>query len=254
MAALVNLGYSDFQGDEIRALWLPAPGRGRWTSYIARPRPGAIPGDLPVKLVDPTYANSCSPACLLRWLASWQFIFSTDWRACNSEPGSAVCKLFMACNGLFVGLMRIVQYQPFVMLFSILALYCFARQGKMSAVRSRAFMPVSWQVRRIFAHYDGVFIAPFAIYLLYQWYQHWEDLPKATRWRTLVVPAALSALVAGSLLRALPDQAAHRHPGLLGRALHGGRADRLLPSSIYTFQLYNPLLGLPLYAVLGTFP
>ena len=252
---LVNLGYSDFQGDEIRALWLPAPGQGAMDFLYSQGRgPVQYLMVYLVKLVDPTYANQLLarlPFTLAGILAVYFF-----YRLARMQFGSQVAlyaSLFMACNGLFVGLMRIVQYQPFVMLFSILALYCFARAGQDERWKVKGiYAGFLAGAAGIFAHYDGVFIAPFAIYLLYQWYQHWEDLPKATRWRTLVVPAALSALLLAAyfvpyLIRlpiGIQDYWAERFTG--------EEQTGLLPSSIYTFQLYNPLLGLPLYAVLGT--
>ncbi len=55
---LVNLGYSDFQGDEIKALWRPAPGQSAIDFlYLQKKGPTEFLVTYLLKFVDPTFSN-----------------------------------------------------------------------------------------------------------------------------------------------------------------------------------------------------
>ncbi len=250
---LVNLGYSDYQGDEIRAMWRPESGQSALSFLYAQGRgPAQYLLAYLVKVIDPAYASQLLtrlPYTLAGILAV--FIFYKLARLHFGRKIAIFATFFLATNGVLIGLMRIVQYQPLVLLFAILALYFF----------SLALFDETWQRMGIYAgmlsgslalycHSDGAFIAPFAIYLLYRWYRRWDNLPTATRWKTLAVPAVLCALLVAAYyvpyLLSTP-------PGIQSYWLErvvGEEETLLLPSSIYTFQLYNPILGLPVYVVL----
>lgn len=107
--------------------------------------------------------------------------------------------LFLTINGLFIGLTRIVQYQPFVILFSVLALYAFSlalkfERWKIAGIYLGIF---SWALA-ILTHYDGIFIAPFVAYLLYRWNSKFTDIPNRTKFKHLILSGLGGALLLAS--------------------------------------------------------
>ena len=106
-----------------------------------------------------------------------------------------------------------------------------------------------WAVA-ILSHYDGLFIAPFAIYLLGRWYSSQTKLPLQARRLHLAVPAALAVTALGLFF--IPfifdlgeDTLQYWQLRLAGEEAAG------VPSSMFTFRLYNPLLSTYFYAFFG---
>jgi len=252
---LVNLGYSDFQGDEIKALWRPAPGQSAMDFlYLQKKGPTEFLVTYLIKLIDPTFSNEFLlrlPFALAGVLCIYFF-----YRLVAMHYGRKIAlyaSLLLSINGIFIGLMRIIQYQPFVILFSILALYCFSLALQQERWKIRGiYAGVFFWTAALFSHYDGIFIAPFALYLLVRWYRQNRDLPAGIRLKHLLIPFALSALLLTiyfvpyllSLPNNIKDYWTERITG-------EGGTDRRSRSSILNFELYNPILGLYLYPILG---
>jgi 4-amino-4-deoxy-L-arabinose transferase-like glycosyltransferase len=246
---LANLGYSDYQGDELKAL--PASSEGL-LDFLLQQRKGPTEFIVAylVKLIDPTYANQFLarlPYALAGILAV--YFFYKLVRLHYGEQVALLAALFFSINGLFIGLTRIVQYQSFVLLFCCLALYAFSlaiqeARWKTWGIYTGLFF---WALA-LFTHYDGIFIAPFAIYLLYRWYACRTDLSPASRLKHLILPAAvLGLLLAAFYLPLFASTSAQTQSYWLKR-LSGGGVDPLIHSSIATFNLYNPLQTIFLYA------
>ena len=73
-------------------------------------------------------------------------------------------------NGIIVGLSRIVQYQTFVMLGTVLCLYWLTLAVNTERYRiSGLYLAAFAAVVACLAHFDGFFIIPPAILLLYRW-------------------------------------------------------------------------------------
>jgi 4-amino-4-deoxy-L-arabinose transferase-like glycosyltransferase len=250
---LVNLGYSDYQGDEIKALFLPASGQGLF-DFLLHQRKGPTQFIITylVYLLHPSYSNESltrSPFALVGILTIYFF-----YRLVKLHYGRTVAlyaSLFLTVNGLFIGLMRIVQYQPFVMFFSILALYAF----------SLALLNENWQIKGMYlgmlfwaiallTHYDGIYISPFILYLLYRWYSQRTYLSSRTKVKHLVLPFAGLVLLLVSyygpfFLSAAKDSQAY----WLSRAT--GLDQSAKSSSMVTFRIYNPLFVIYIYLALG---
>jgi len=129
---MVNLGYADYQGDEIKAFYLPEPGHSI-AEFLFTQRKGPLQFMITgiLTLVDPLYEN--------------QFLMRVFLRACRM-PGSDIflftgsftfwkrigvySTFFMATNGILVGLSRIAQYQSYVILGGLLALFFFNKAAK----------------------------------------------------------------------------------------------------------------------------
>jgi len=122
---LINLGYSDYQGDEIKALYLPSKGQSLIEFLIAQKK-GPIQFLITylLKFIDPSYENQFlirlpfAIAGILSILFFYKFI-----KFHFGEKVAFYSSLFLSSNGLFIAFSRIIQYQSFSILFSILCLY-----------------------------------------------------------------------------------------------------------------------------------
>lgn len=169
---LVNLGYSDYQGDEIKALFLPNPGQ-PISDFLLNQRKGPIQFGITylLKFIDPSYSNQFItrlPFAVAGILSV--YFFYKFLKLHFNEKTAFYASFFLATNGFLVAFSRIVQYQSYVVLFMILSLYLFSL-----AVKSK-----EWEVKGIYlgyifwafsilSHYDGVFIFPFVLYLVIAW-------------------------------------------------------------------------------------
>jgi 4-amino-4-deoxy-L-arabinose transferase-like glycosyltransferase len=116
---LASLGYSDYQGDEVKALYLPSSGQGL-ADFLLQQRRGPTQYLITylIKLFDPEYANEFLarlPFALAGILSI--FFFYQFLKLCYGQKIALYASLFLTLNGLFIGLTRIVQYQPYVLLF-----------------------------------------------------------------------------------------------------------------------------------------
>lgn len=171
---LVNLGYSDYQGDEIKALFIPNPGQTHW-EFLMDQRKGPVQFIITgfLALVDPRFESQFlmrAPFALAGLLSVLVFYKLVELHFGKSVAFYA--SFFFATNGFIIGLSRIVQYQPVGMLFMVLSLYYLSKavQDERYRVKGIYYGLFSWAAA-ILTHYDGVFIAPFVFYLLYQWFQ-----------------------------------------------------------------------------------
>lgn len=250
---LVNLGYSDYQGDEIKALARLAPGQSL-ANFLLQQRKGPVEFLVTylIGLIHPSFANQFLtrlPFALGGILGV--FVFYRLIRLHFGARPALYATMLLATNGLFIGLNRIVQYQPFTILFSLLALYAFSLASERERWRVvGVYTGMVFWAFALLAHYDGVFIAPFALYLLYRWYTHSITLSPGTRWRHLVLSAVLTAVLLASFY--IPFVASVGKDALAyweGRIIES--PERMsVPSSLFTFKLYNPLLAFYLYTAL----
>jgi len=251
---LANLGYSDYQGDEIKALALPSPGQS-FIDFLLQQKKGPLQFIVTylIKLINPNYSSEFLtrlPFTLAGILAILFF-----YKLVNLHFGSKIAlyaSLFLTTNGLFVGLTRIVQYQPFVMLFSIAALYAFSlaikqERWKVAGVYTGMLL---WALA-LLTHYDGIFIAPFAAYLLYRWYTAHSEMPGSSKIRHLIACGTLAGLLLAifylpflfSVSAGTKDYWSFR---FITKELQSG-----FSSSLVTFNLYNPILVFYIYLLFG---
>jgi 4-amino-4-deoxy-L-arabinose transferase-like glycosyltransferase len=170
----VSLGYSDFQGDEIKALFLPDSSESI-TDFLLSQRKGPLQFLITflIKIIDPLYTNQFMvrlPFAIAGFLAVIYF-----YKLIKRHFGERIAfyaSLLLATNGFFVAFSRIAQYQSFVILFSILCLYnlTLAIQEPKQKVKGLYYSMLFWAIS-ILSHYDGIFIIPVVIMLLAQWYK-----------------------------------------------------------------------------------
>ncbi len=247
---LANLGYSDYQGDEIKALAGPIQGQSL-TNFLLEQRKGPAQFILTylINFVHPSHANEFLTRLpfALAGILSIYFFYRLVFLLYGKKI-AIYAALLLSINGLFVGLTRIVQYQPLVILFSVLALYCItlALDSPHLSI-SGLYMGMFFWAAAILSHYDGVFIAPFALYLLGRWYAAHTELPASFRRRHLAVSAGLGVLLLAAFYIPYFIELRNSTIEYWLQRLAGEDEPIGTPSSLFTFQLYNPLLALYLY-------
>jgi 4-amino-4-deoxy-L-arabinose transferase-like glycosyltransferase len=251
---LVNLGYSDLQGDEIKALARLAPGQGLY-DFILEQRRGPVQYLITylVGLLQGDYSNrflTRLPFALAGLLAVW--IFYRFALAHFGQKSALFAALFFSLNGLFIGLTRVVQYQSFVLLFSILALYFFSlaslqERWKIWGLYASAF---SWAAA-ILSHYDGVFITPFVIYLLLKRRSTGTNTRSRYPLKHILLALAILVVLVGLFYLPFAFSISQDTQSYWLERLSGDEAGGQIPSSIITFILYNPTIILYLYLLLG---
>ncbi len=246
----MNLGYSDFQGDEIKALYLPAEGQSL-AEFLIEQKKGPIQYLVTylLKLIDPTYENQLllrlpfAIAGLLTILFFYKFI-----KLHFGEKIAFYSSLFLSFNGLFVAFSRIIQYQSFSILFSILCLYFLSLSVKGEKYKfSGMFLGLLFWALSLLSHYDGFFIFPFVFYLIVKWFKR-EGIKTKDKVKIFLLSGIVSsALLAvfylpflGSVDTSTSDYWLHRITG---------QSSGKISSSKYLFNLYQPVFSLKLYLV-----
>jgi 4-amino-4-deoxy-L-arabinose transferase-like glycosyltransferase len=251
---LANLGYSDYQGDEVKALAGPIQGQSL-TNFLLEQRKGPVQFILTylINLAHPSQADEFLTRLpfAIAGILSIYFFYRLVFLLYGKKI-AIYAALLLSINGLFVGLTRIIQYQPLVILFSVLALYCItlALDSPRWSI-SGLYLGMFFWAAAILSHYDGVFIAPFALYLLGRWYAANTEIPATSRRRHLVVSAGLGVLLLAAFF--IPFFIELRNSTIEYWLLRftGEGEPTGTPSSLFTFQLYNPLFALYLYIFLG---
>ncbi len=167
---LFNLGYSEFQGDEVVAqnyLW---DERGFVTFLLTRT---VGPGQFVIsKIMNFFFLSSSHPEFYQRLpfaLAGITLLVITYLVVAKSlnRNTAIITTLLLATSGLLIAFARIVQYQTFVMLFSLLAIYTlhlyFQRREEKFLNISAILSAVS-----LLFHYDSLsFILPIVLILAF---------------------------------------------------------------------------------------
>jgi 4-amino-4-deoxy-L-arabinose transferase-like glycosyltransferase len=243
---LWNLGYSNFQGDEVKALF-PSGDDVDLHAFLFDQRKGPLQFLVTygVRLADPQYSSELLarlPFALAAVVSLWFF-----YRFVELQFGSLaalVATFFYSTNGMIVALSRIVQYQSLVMLFVCMALYYFALAVRDERWRSKGVMlgAICWALGTL-AHYDALLILPFVLYLVIEYYRAHHTLKPA------VLPGAVFAVAVASFYIPFALSISEDTRGYWSNRLTGG-TDKI-SSSTYLFEVYNPLFTLQLYAVLS---
>ncbi len=252
---LVNLGYSDYQGDEIKALFRPAEGQSI-SDFLLSQRKGPLQFVVTFLMKYPThdYLNRLLlrlPFALAGILAV--LVFYRLVRLHFGRRISFFAGFFMAINGFFIAFSRIVQYQSFVIWLSLEALYqlSLAKNKPQESQKHIWKGLVAWALSILF-HYDGVFITPFVAYLFIEWcinYNKTQKLNLKNILRFWGIPAVVSL---GMLLSFYVPFALHLTASTKnywkGRINDSGVK---ISSSRYLFSLYQPIYAVHIYMIIA---
>lgn len=157
---LWNLGYSDYQGDEIKALYNPKEVSSVKFFLNQRKGPVQFAVTAGLKTFSPDYRNRL----LLRLpfaLAGFGsvVIFYYLARDLFGEKIAFYSSIFFATNGFFIAFSRIVQYQSFVIFFGLLAVYLTKKYVNTGRPLPLVFASISFALS-VLSHYDGIFFFP----------------------------------------------------------------------------------------------
>ncbi len=248
---LVNLGYSDYQGDEIKALFLPEPGQSIW-DFLLTQRKGPLQFVVTwlVRLFDPSYDNYL----LIRLPFAIAGIISVYffYKLVKEHFGNRIslyATLFFLTNGFLVAFSRIAQYQSLVIMLMLGALYfmTLASAKKGFEIRGIILGFLFWALS-LLAHYDGVFIAPFFAYLIYKWWVS-VDFEKKKKIKILILSGLSFAIILGSFyipfVISLSDKTLSYWQGRISGDAPGG-----VSSSLYLFTVYQPIYVVHFYEML----
>jgi len=243
---LWNLGYSNFQGDEVKALF-PSGEDIDLQGFLFDQRKGPLQFlvTFAVRLVDPQYSSELLarlPFALAAVASLWFF-----YRFVQLQFGSntaLVATFFYATNGMIVALSRLVQYQSLVMLFVCMALYYFALAVSDARWKSKGVLigAICWALGTL-AHYDALLILPFVLYLVIEYHRAHHTL------RPAVLPAVIFTAAVAAFYIPFALSISDDTKGYWSNRLSGG-ADKI-SSSTYLFEVYNPLFTLPLYGLVS---
>lgn len=244
---LWNLGYSDFQGDETKALFLLEPGESLEEFFFGqRKGPLQFATTGLVRLIDPSYSSEFLtrlPFALAAVVSLWFF-----YKFVEMNFGfwvGTLATFFYATNGLFVSVSRIAQYQSLILLFACLALYFLTKSVQDERWRRRGLYLgcLSWALSAL-AHYDGLLILPFVLYLFYEHHKRYRDA------RSWIAPSALLvALLAAFYVPFVMFISDSTLNYWSNRIDHGSDTNA---SSIYVFRVYNPIYVHLFYALFTT--
>jgi 4-amino-4-deoxy-L-arabinose transferase-like glycosyltransferase len=248
---LHNLGYSDFQGDEIKALYLPEEDQ-NFFSYIMDQRKGPVQFIITflLKFLDPGYNNQFFLRLPFALAGFFSVVFF--FKLVKKHFGEKVAfysSMFFATNGFFIAFSRIIQYQSFVILFMVLALYFLTLATKDKKYKvSGIYLGLLFWALSILTHYDGVFIAPFVTYLLIQWFER-EGITKKQKITTFLVSGVTSLLLLLSFyipfVMTLSDSTKDYWAGRIT-----GEVSAKISSSKYLFTVYQPIYVVHIYIIL----
>lgn len=165
---LINLGYSDYIGDEHKAFLIPNSNQTTWNflleqrkgpmqffiTYIPRLFIGGFNNELAERL----------PFSLISILCVYIFYILVKKLTKNPTVSLFSTFIFMV-NGFIVGFGRIAQYQNLNILFSLLALYFYSdlENNKNKLIRSTLLGTLFW-VLSFLSHWDAVFITPVVLW------------------------------------------------------------------------------------------
>ena len=246
-----SLGYSNYQGDEIKALFLPEPGQSAF-NFLMDQRKGPIQFLVTflLKFLNPTYENEL----LMRvpFALAGFFVVFFFFKLVELHFGKKVAfyaSLFFATNGFFIAFSRIVQYQSFVIFFMILALYflALANEKEEFKIKGIYYGLLFWSFS-ILSHYDGIFIAPFAFHLIHKWFQE-QNMEKKAKWVIFIKAGIIAAIpILAFYIPFVFSISESTQQYWLGRIT--GDVSGKLSSSRYLFTVYQPIYAVHIYTAL----
>lgn len=238
---LINLGYSDYQGDEIKALYNPKEVHSINFFLEQRKGPMQFLVTAGLKGLTPDYRNRLLLRLpfALAGLCSVIVFFLIVRRLFNDKV-AFYSLIFIATNGFFVAFSRLVQYQSLVILFGLLAIYLTSRYMDYQKPKFIVLASVSLSLS-LLAHYDGIFFGPIILGLL---------LSKKIIIKHLAVAVSVFLIMTGTFyLPFVSNIAKSTTDYWTGRIT--GEVSGKISSSRYLFSVYQPIYVLHLYTVLG---
>jgi len=251
---IINLGYSDYQGDEIKSFFILAENQGLAEFLLnQRKGPGQFIITLLVKQFNHNYSNEFLTRILfaLAGFLAVVFFFKFVENTFNKKV-AFYSSLFFATNGFLVALSRISQYQSFVILFMMMSIYMAERSIKDERYKKKGiFLSFLFWAFSILFHYDGVFIAPVIFYFVFLWSKKYvkefnRNDPFFKHFlTTILLSASLLAIFYVPFILNLSQNTLSYWGGRIS-----GEVSAKLSSSKYLFTVYQPIYAIHFYTFL----
>ena len=243
---LYNLGYSDYQGDEIKALYNSKEATS--VKFFLEQRKG------PMQFLVTAGLNSISRDYRNRALVRLPFalaglgsviVFYYLSKSILNEKIAFYSSIFFATNGFLIAFSRIVQYQSLVIFFGLLSVYLTRKY--IDSLHSRLLVLASISLAiSILSHYDGVFFIPIILGLLYPSFR--QDQRHVLK--LFIIPTLLFlALTCVFYIPFALNIAQSTADYWVGRI--SGDVSSKISSSRYLFSVYQPIYVLHIYTILG---
>ncbi len=249
----VELGYSEFQGDEALAMTSAAEViRGHADALFLR---GKGPGEilLPTAVWTLTHTVTEGIARVPFAVAGVMGLLALYLLARDlfSERAARYATATLAASGFMVGFSRIVQYQPIVIWMSILALWTFWRWQKTAQTRWVALSGLFLGIG-LLAHYDALLVTPAIGWV---WLASARKTPKrhgfgAGVW-AITATATAAIFYAPYLLDPQISRTGDYVSGRIGAGLKNHLLDFLQFNAFYSSFYFVLIAGLLLVAFLG---
>jgi 4-amino-4-deoxy-L-arabinose transferase-like glycosyltransferase len=249
----IDLGYSDYQGDETKAFYYPTQGQS-FVQFLMEQRKGPLQFMVTAgtKFISQEYSNNFIARLPFALAGFFAVYFFYKFVKMHFGRRAAFFSGFLfAVNGFLIAFSRIVQYQSLVIFFMVLALYLFSISSSNPKYKFWGLFGalVSWALS-ILAHYDGIFIAPFMLFLLIRWFKaYYHENPKNTI-LTFIAAALLPIfLILAFYLPYFLSIASDTLKYWEGRI--SGSVSGKISSSKYLFRVYQPIYVIHIYAALS---
>ncbi len=251
----INLGYSEFQDDEKKAIIRVRQGSNVFEFFMQQ-RKGPM-----------QFLVSSIPLSMNGWDTTDEFFIRLPFAiigtlsACilyllllkitNNLPASLVATLLFSTNGFFVGFGRIAQYQNLNLFFSFLSLLFFSfstEKGRKVRIWSN-LGTLSWCLS-LLSHWDAVFfLVPIFYYVSVILSSREFDKVQKLKYIISNLVTALLILVPFLIPYLLSQASNDSNISYLGRRV--GLSEYGLEKHKYIFELYNPIITLYVYPALA---
>jgi len=247
---LFNLGYSDYQGDEIKAFFNPSED-GDYIQFLLDQRKGPnqfiVTGFL--KGITNNFDNyflTRLPFALAGIISI--YVFYLIVKKLFGDRMAIISSIFFVTNGFLVAFSRIVQYQSFVILFGLLGIlfYQVFRDSKRYKYIYLSF--VSFAISILF-HYDGVFFGiPVFIFFIQDFLQARKDKSKNFFFHSATSIASFFAILLSFYIPFVLNISSKTLEYWGGRL--SGEVSNKISSSYYLFTVYQPIYAVHFYVLL----
>lgn len=258
---LYNLGYSDYQGDEIKALYNPREATSAQFFLEQRKGPMQFLVTAGLKNISHDYRNRALVRLpfALAGLGS-VIVFYYLAKSLFNEKIALYSTMFFATNGFLIAFSRLVQYQSLVIFFGLLAVYLTKKYidslqpPHLVATPKYLVIASTALAVSLLSHYDGVFFVPIILGLLFSSIQLSLGGTRAKRSNPVLKHLIMSILLflvltcafyipfALSIAQSTTDYWAGRI---------SGDVSGKISSSRYLFSVYQPIYVLHIYTILG---
>lgn len=252
---LVNLGYSDYQGDETQALYIT---KGQTFSQFLlsqRRAPGQFIVTMLVRGLSKNYSSEFITRLPFALFSIFScYVFFIFVKKLLNEKVAIYSLIFFVTNGLFLALTRIVQYQSLVMFLMLLVLYQLLLLSENNKIKHLYIAGILWGVSFL-VHSDSVYFFPMALFLVLEWVKKSKMGFKYTV-KKMALPVIVGIIIMlifyGPYLLNLPSDALNYWKG----RIEGTHQANVVNSSRYLFEVYQPIYSSHLYifaSLIGVF-